>query len=132
MINLAVCWMGGFSWRQGQPVKLSQCSVLCSPAQGKGESTPAKWELPAPGPCLLPPGKRVPSEHVSVSGVYHHLVAVGGTTPEAHHSTRTWVLVSPLPVSQQVKRRWESFVAIFPSVTLSWPASPQSPLGTTS
>ncbi|XP_039696676.1 uncharacterized protein C11orf86 homolog isoform X2 [Pteropus medius] len=33
---------------------------------------------------------------------------------------------------QQVRRRWESFVAIFPSVTLSLPASPQSPLGTTS
>ncbi|XP_066216456.1 uncharacterized protein C11orf86 homolog [Saccopteryx leptura] len=33
---------------------------------------------------------------------------------------------------QQVRRRWESFVASFPSVTLSRPASPQPPLGTTS
>ncbi|EPQ06585.1 Hypothetical protein D623_10030794 [Myotis brandtii] len=33
---------------------------------------------------------------------------------------------------QQVRRRWESFVASFPAVTLSRPASPQPPLGTTS
>ncbi|KAM9659674.1 uncharacterized protein C11orf86 homolog isoform 1-T1 [Trichechus inunguis] len=33
---------------------------------------------------------------------------------------------------QQVRRRWESFVASFPSVTLSQPASPEPPLDTTS
>lgn len=33
---------------------------------------------------------------------------------------------------QQVRRRWESFVASFPAVTLSRPASPQPPLDTTS
>lgn len=32
---------------------------------------------------------------------------------------------------QQVKRRWESFVASFPSVTLSRPVSPEPPLGAT-
>ncbi|XP_012665913.1 uncharacterized protein C11orf86 homolog [Otolemur garnettii] len=33
---------------------------------------------------------------------------------------------------QQVRRRWESFVTSFPSVTFSRPASPEPPLGTTS
>ncbi|XP_012520808.1 PREDICTED: uncharacterized protein C11orf86 homolog isoform X2 [Propithecus coquereli] len=33
---------------------------------------------------------------------------------------------------RQVRRRWDSFVASFPSVTLSQPASPKPPLGTTS
>ncbi|XP_004437747.1 PREDICTED: uncharacterized protein C11orf86 homolog [Ceratotherium simum simum] len=33
---------------------------------------------------------------------------------------------------QQVRRRWASFVASFPSVTLSWPASPETSLDTTS
>ncbi|XP_008570328.1 PREDICTED: uncharacterized protein C11orf86 homolog [Galeopterus variegatus] len=33
---------------------------------------------------------------------------------------------------QQVRRRWESFVANLSSVTLSRPASPEPPLGTTS
>ncbi|XP_036786592.1 uncharacterized protein C11orf86 homolog isoform X1 [Manis pentadactyla] len=32
---------------------------------------------------------------------------------------------------QQVRRRWENFVSSFPSVTLSRPASPELPLGTT-
>ncbi|XP_045153089.1 uncharacterized protein C11orf86 homolog [Echinops telfairi] len=32
---------------------------------------------------------------------------------------------------RQVRRRWESFVASFPSVTLSRPASPEPPLDTT-
>ncbi|XP_027973699.1 uncharacterized protein C11orf86 homolog [Eumetopias jubatus] len=33
---------------------------------------------------------------------------------------------------QQVRRRWKSFVSSFPGVTLSRPASPQPPVGTTS
>ncbi|XP_054426664.1 uncharacterized protein C11orf86 homolog [Pteronotus mesoamericanus] len=33
---------------------------------------------------------------------------------------------------QQVRRRWESFVASFPNVTLNRPTSSEPPLGTTS
>ncbi|XP_004481634.1 uncharacterized protein C11orf86 homolog [Dasypus novemcinctus] len=33
---------------------------------------------------------------------------------------------------QQVRRRWQNFVSSFPSVTLSRPAPPEPPLGTTS
>ncbi|XP_006860927.1 PREDICTED: uncharacterized protein C11orf86 homolog [Chrysochloris asiatica] len=33
---------------------------------------------------------------------------------------------------QQVRRRWESFLASFPNVTLSRPASPEPPMDTTS
>ncbi|XP_004618612.1 uncharacterized protein C11orf86 homolog [Sorex araneus] len=44
-----------------------------------------------------------------------------------HRGGRRW-----LKSCQQVKRRWESFVASFPGVTLSRPASPEAPLGATS
>ncbi|KAG8522650.1 putative protein C11orf86 [Galemys pyrenaicus] len=37
----------------------------------------------------------------------------------------------PASVLQQVRRRWERFVSHIPSVTLSWPASPEPPLSTT-
>ncbi|XP_045414324.1 uncharacterized protein C11orf86 homolog isoform X1 [Lemur catta] len=43
-------------------------------------------------------------------------------------SSRAWLR----QYRQQVRRRWDSFVASFPGVTLSRPASPEPPLGTTS
>lgn len=49
----------------------------------KRGSGPPGWALPA-GSCLL--GERVPSEGASVSGVYHPLLAVGGTAPETQSS----------------------------------------------
>lgn len=73
MINLAMCWMGGFCWKQGnQPIKPPQDYILCSSAPGKG-----LWLLP----CALILGGRVPVSRAPVSGVYHHLVAIGRTTP---------------------------------------------------
>ncbi|XP_049636840.1 uncharacterized protein C11orf86 homolog [Suncus etruscus] len=44
-----------------------------------------------------------------------------------HRGSRRW-----LRPCQQVKRRWQDFVANFPGVTLSRPASPEPPLGTSS
>lgn len=76
----------------------------------------------------------MPSEGASVSGVYHPLLAVGGTAPEAHPPQRRDLGSDRNPSSffQKIRRRWESFVTSFPNVTLSRSASPQPPLGTTS
>lgn len=76
---------GGFCWRQ----EISQYSF--PRVTSRGPFSPKKREDQAPlgGCCLLGsclPGERVPSEGASVSGVYHPLLAVGGTAPEAHPS----------------------------------------------
>lgn len=62
------------------------------PGEKRGSRCPW-WELPS-GPLPPPVEERVPS--ASISGVYHHLVAVDGTTPETHHSTLGPYADSPL------------------------------------
>ena len=87
MINLATCWMGGSCWRQrDQLVKLPQGYILCSMPREGGILTPLVGPF---GSWPLPPffwRKRSLASSAPVSGVCHHLVAVGGTAPEAHRA----------------------------------------------
>lgn len=64
----------------------------------RGESGPAKWELPALGPCLLPPGKRVPPVSVFLSP---GSTATSWLWVEQHlkHTTQLWDLGPGLPAS---------------------------------